>query len=168
MTDEIRRARPGDEAEITAMIHELAEFEQAAAECTVTEEQIRTALFGDTPIAHAHVADFDGRLGAMALWFVNFSTWDGVGGIYLEDLFVRPAFRRRGLARLLLATLARECVDNGFSRLQWAVLNWNTNAIALYDGVGGQPLSEWTTYRVSGPELTALADASPPTAPPAG
>jgi GNAT superfamily N-acetyltransferase len=93
----------------------------------------------------------------MALWFVNFSTWDGVAGIYLEDLFVRPRFRRRGLARALLAALAGECRDNRHTRLSWAVLNWNSDAIALYDGIGGEPQSEWTTYRLSGPPLAELA-----------
>ncbi len=159
MTELIRRARPGDEVEITAMIRELAEFEHASDECTVTEEQLHTALFGDKPVAYAHVVEVDGQAAATAVWFLNFSTWDGVAGIYLEDLFVRPAFRRRGIARKLLATLARECVDNGYSRLQWAVLNWNVNAIALYDAVGGKPQTQWTTYRVSGRELTALAAA---------
>lgn len=139
------------------MIRELAEFEHASDECTVTEEQLHTALFGDKPVAYAHVVEVDGQAAATAVWFLNFSTWDGVAGIYLEDLFVRPAFRRRGIARKLLATLARECVDNGYSRLQWAVLNWNVNAIALYDAVGGKPQTQWTTYRVSGRELTALA-----------
>jgi GNAT superfamily N-acetyltransferase len=93
----------------------------------------------------------------MALWFLNFSTWDGVAGIYLEDLFVRPCFRRHGLARGLLSALAEECVDNGYTRLAWAVLNWNTDAIALYESVGARPQSEWTTYRVSGAELAELA-----------
>ncbi|MHA7649043.1 GNAT family N-acetyltransferase [Mycobacterium sp. ML4] len=157
MTENIRRATPGDVADITAMIHELAAFEHAADECTVTEKQIAAALFGDSPTLYGHVAEDDGRIAAMALWFLNFSTWDGVAGIYLEDLYVRPRFRRRGLARGLLAALATECLRNGYSRLSWAVLNWNTDAIALYDGVGGQPQTEWTTYRVSGPELAALA-----------
>ena len=156
----IRRARPGDETEIVAMIRELAEFERAADECTVTESQISTALFGDDPVGFCHIAEVDGQVAAIALWFRNFSTWDGVAGVYLEDLFVRPAFRRRGLARMMLATLARECVDNGYSRLSWAVLDWNVNAIALYDAVGGKQMSEWITYRVSGPELSALADES--------
>jgi len=156
----IRRARPGDETEIVAMIRELAEFERAADECTVTESQIGTALFGDDPVGFCHIAEVDGQAAAMALWFRNFSTWDGVAGVYLEDLFVCPAFRRRGLARTMLATLARECVDNGYSRLSWAVLDWNVNAIALYDAVGGKQMSEWITYRVSGPELSALADES--------
>ncbi|RUP06267.1 MAG: GNAT family N-acetyltransferase [Mycobacterium sp.] len=157
MSAQIRRATPADVADITAMIHQLAEFEHAADECTVTEKQIATALFGDSPTVYGHVAESDGQVAAMALWFLNFSTWDGVAGIYLEDLYVRPRFRRRGLARGLLAALAAECVRNGYSRLAWAVLNWNTDAIALYDGVGGRPQTEWTTYRVSGPELAALA-----------
>ncbi len=92
----IRRARPGDEAELTEMIHELAEFERAGHECTVTETQLRAALFGDNPSVQGHIAEVDGEAAAGALWFRNFSTWDGVAGIYLEDLFVRPKFRRRG------------------------------------------------------------------------
>ncbi|MCV7409459.1 GCN5 family acetyltransferase [Mycobacterium florentinum] len=157
MSETIRRARPEDAAAITDMIHALAEFEHAADECTVTENQISTALFGNSPIAYGHVAEVDGEIAAMALWFINFSTWDGVGGVYLEDLFVRPGFRRRGLARALLATLAAECVDNGYTRLSWAVLNWNADAIALYDEIGGQPQREWTTYRLSGSALSELA-----------
>ena len=139
------------------MIYELAEFERATQDCTVTEAHIRAALFDDQPKAYAHVAEVDGQVAATALWFLNFSSWDGVAGIYLEDLYVRPAYRRRGLARALLCALARECVEQGYSRLSWAVLNWNVDAIALYDGVGGKPQTEWTTYRVAGPELTALA-----------
>jgi GNAT superfamily N-acetyltransferase len=160
VTELIRRVRPGDEVELTAMIHELAEFEHAAQECTVTESQLRDALFGDQPTVHGHIAEVDGDAAAGALWFRNFSTWDGVAGVYLEDLYVRPQFRRRGLARKMLAALARECVENGYSRLSWAVLDWNVNAIALYDTVGGKPQNDWITYRVSGPELSALADES--------
>ena len=157
MSVTIRRARPGDEVELVAMVRELAEFEHAAEECTVTESQLHAALFGDPATVQAHVAEVDGEPAAMALWFYNFSTWDGVAGVYLEDLFVRPGFRRHGLARALLSTLARECVDKGYSRLTWAVLDWNSNAIALYDSVGGRPQTEWITYRVTGDELTALA-----------
>jgi GNAT superfamily N-acetyltransferase len=154
----IRRVKPGDETELTAMIHELAEFERASHECTVTEDQLRTALFGDDPSVKGHIAEVDGEAAAGALWFRNFSTWDGVPGIYLEDFFVRPKFRRRGLAKAMLATLARECVENGYTRLQWAVLDWNVNAIELYDAVGGHQQTDWITYRVSGPELSALAE----------
>ena len=157
MTENIRRAIPQDAGDIADMIHALAEFEHAAEQCTVTETQISTALFGNTPVVHGHVAEVDGQTAAMALWFVNFSTWDGVAGIYLEDLFVRPGFRRRGLARRLLAALARECVEKSYTRLSWAVLNWNVDAIALYEGVGAAPQHEWTTYRLSGPPLGELA-----------
>ncbi len=157
MTQVVRRAKPEDAADITAMIHGLAEFERAPDQCTVTETQISTALFGSCPTVHGHVAEVDGEVAAMALWFLSFSTWDGVAGIYLEDLFVRTRFRRRGLARALLSALAGECVDNGYTRLSWAVLNWNSDAIALYDEVGAAPQDEWTTYRLSGPPLAELA-----------
>jgi GNAT superfamily N-acetyltransferase len=157
MSMRIRRAAPGDAAAITAMIHDLALFERAPEQCTVVETQISSALFGDSTTLQAHVAEVDGEVAAMALWFLNFSTWDGVEGIYLEDLFVRPQLLRLGLARGLLAALAKECVDHSYTRLAWAVLNWNTDAITLYQAIGGQPQTEWTTYRVSGPELSALA-----------
>lgn len=160
MSEVIRRVRPGDETELTAMIHELAAFERAAERCTVSEEQLRRALFDEPTIVRGHLVEVDGHAAAAALWFRNFSTWDGVAGIYLEDLFVRPRFRRRGLARRILSTLARECLDNGYTRLSWAVLDWNFDAIALYDAVGGKPQADWITYRVSGPELSALAEGS--------
>jgi GNAT superfamily N-acetyltransferase len=157
MTIEIRQARPGDEPELTAMVHELAAFEHAADKCTLTESRLSTALFADTPTAWAHIAEVDGDAAACALWYRTFSTWEGVAGLYLEDLYVRPQFRRLGLGRALLATLAAECVSHGYPRLEWAVLDWNVNAIALYDAVGGRQQSEWITYRVSGSELSELA-----------
>ncbi|MBV9512816.1 MAG: GNAT family N-acetyltransferase, partial [Mycobacteriaceae bacterium] len=101
MTTLIRCARPGDEAEITAMIYELATFERAEHDCTVTQTQMRAALFGPDPMVHALLAEVAGRVAAAAVWFLSFSTWDGRPGIYLEDLFVRPGFRRQGLARAL-------------------------------------------------------------------
>ena len=158
MTEIIRRAIPQDAVDIADMIHGLAEFERAPDQCTVTETRISTALFSNSPTVHGHVAVVDGEVAAMALWFLSFSTWDGVAGIYLEDLFVRARFRRRGLARALLSELARECHDNGYTRLSWAVLNWNSDAIALYDGIGAAPQSEWTTYRLSGSRLAELAE----------
>ena len=157
MSTLIRTARPGDEPAIAAMIRALAEFERAPEQCTVTESQLTAALFGDDAPARCLIAEVDGEPAAMALWYRTFSTWDGVAGIHLEDLFVLDRFRRRGLARALLAELARECVRNGYSRLGWAVLDWNTDAIDLYDAVGGRPMPEWINYRVSGPELAALA-----------
>lgn len=158
MSHRIRRAAPQDAAAITDMIHELADFEHAADQCTVTEKQIAAALFEDPPRVYGHVAEVDGEIAAMALWFLNYSTWDGVAGIYLEDLFVRPEFRRRGLARALLAALASECLRRGYTRVSWAVLNWNADAITLYDGIGGEPQNEWTTYRLSGASLARLAE----------
>lgn len=158
MSTVIRRARCGDEAEITAMIYELATFERAVDQCTVTENQMHTSLFGPNPTAYAHVAEVDGQIAAGAVWYLSFSTWDGQAGIYLEDLFVRPVFRRRGLARALMRELASECVANGYTRLTWAVLDWNVDAIALYHEVGGKPLTEWVTYRMSGPALSDLAE----------
>lgn len=153
----IRLARPGDETDIVAMIHDLAEFELAPEECTVTESHISAALFGDDAVASCHIVEVEDEVAGMALWFRNFSTWDGVAGIHLEDLFVRPRYRRRGVARALLSALAGECVQRGYSRLSWAVLEWNSDAIALYDSVGGRQMTEWVTYRVSGAELSALA-----------
>lgn len=158
MSHHIRRAAPQDAAAITDMIHALADFEHAADQCTVTEKQISAALFEDPPAVYGHVAEADGEVAAMALWFLNYSTWDGVAGIYLEDLFVRPKFRRRGLARALLAALASECLQRGYTRLSWAVLKWNADAITLYDGIGGEPQNEWTTYRLSGASLAGLAE----------
>ena len=158
MSHRVRRAAPQDAAAITDMIHALAEFERAADQCTVTETQIAAALFDEVPTVYGHVAEVDGEIAAMALWFLNYSTWDGVEGIYLEDLFVRPGFRRRGLARALLAALASECLRRGYTRLSWAVLNWNADAITLYDGIGGKPQNEWTTYRLSGASLVGLAE----------
>jgi GNAT superfamily N-acetyltransferase len=157
VTAHIRRVIPTDVTAVTAMIHELAEFERAPEECTVTETDMSAALFDEPTTLRGHVAEVNGEIAAMALWFLNFSTWDGVAGVYLEDLFVRPQFRRRGLARALLAVLARECVDNGYTRLSWAVLNWNTDSIALYEAIGGQPQSAWISYRLSGSELAELA-----------
>lgn len=153
----IRRARPADVDALTALVYELAEYEKARHECTVVPEQLHTALFGADAAAFAHVAeDAHGTVVGMALWFRNFSTWDGVHGIYLEDLYVRPEHRGQGHGRALLAALARECVDRGYSRLSWSVLDWNTPSIGFYRSLGAVPQDEWTTFRLSGQALTAL------------
>ena len=161
----IRRARPDDVEAITELIYELAEYEKARHECTVTPEQIHLALFDANPAAFAHIAATDdGTVVGLALWFRNFSTWDGVHGIYLEDLYVTPEHRGAGHGRALLATLARECVERGYTRLSWAVLDWNTPSIGFYRSLDAVPQDEWTTYRLSGAALAALADAAPPRA----
>ncbi|MBP1163079.1 MULTISPECIES: GNAT family N-acetyltransferase [Rhodococcus] len=154
----IRRATPDDAAAITGLIYDLAEYEKARHECTVTVEQITTALFGENPSAFCHVAEEAGDVIGLALWFRNFSTWDGVHGIYLEDLFVLPERRGAGHGKALLAALAKECADNDYSRLSWSVLNWNAPSIAFYESLGATAQDEWTTYRLSGDALGSLAE----------
>ncbi|PTR44442.1 L-amino acid N-acyltransferase YncA [Rhodococcus sp. OK611] len=154
----IRRATPDDAAAITGLIYDLAEYEKARHECTVTVEQITTALFGENPSAFCHVAEEEGDVIGLALWFRNFSTWDGVHGIYLEDLFVLPERRGAGHGKALLAALAKECADNDYSRLSWSVLNWNAPSIAFYESLGATAQDEWTTYRLSGDALGSLAE----------
>ncbi|MET4609637.1 GNAT superfamily N-acetyltransferase [Rhodococcus sp. PvR044] len=154
----IRRATPDDAAAITGLIYDLADYEKARHECTVTVEQITTALFGENPSAFCHVAEEAGDVIGLALWFRNFSTWDGVHGIYLEDLFVLPERRGAGHGKALLAALAKECADNDYSRLSWSVLNWNAPSIAFYESLGATAQEEWTTYRLSGDALGSLAE----------
>jgi GNAT superfamily N-acetyltransferase len=138
------------------LVYELAEYERAPDECHLTADQLRTALFGETPALFAHVAELDGEVVGCALWFLNFSTWDGEHGIYLEDLYVRPSARGAGLGKALLIALAGECVRRGYTRLQWWVLNWNEPAIGFYRSLGAVPMDEWTVMRVSGDALGRL------------
>lgn len=154
----VRPARPEDVPDILRMVHELAEYERAAHEVQATEEQFQQALFGDRPAVFAHVVDGpDGRLAGFALWFLNFSTWLGRHGVYLEDLYVRPEFRGRGYGRLLLAELARTCVERGYGRLEWWVLDWNEPALRFYRSLGAIPMDEWTVHRVTGQDLRTLS-----------
>ncbi|HEU5473742.1 MAG TPA: GNAT family N-acetyltransferase [Actinophytocola sp.] len=155
----IRRATESDVNAMVQLVYELAEYERAPDECHLTAEQLHRALFAESPALFAHVAELDGDVVGCALWFKNFSTWDGVHGVYLEDLFVRPSARGTGLGKALLAALAEECVRNGYTRLQWWVLNWNEPAIGFYKSLGAVPMDEWTVMRVSGPALTQLARA---------
>jgi GNAT superfamily N-acetyltransferase len=157
----IRPATEGDVPEIVAMVHELAEYERAPEECHLTEHQLTDALFGPTPALFGHVALVDGEAAGCALSFLNFSTWRGVHGIYLEDLFVRPRFRGHGLGRALLARLAQECVTRGLGRLEWSVLDWNAPSIGFYRALGAVSLDEWTTFRLDGAALTALGSTAP-------
>ncbi|WP_040320507.1 GNAT family N-acetyltransferase [Aeromicrobium marinum] len=157
----VRPARTDDVPRIHALVHELAAYEREPDSCTVTVDQLRTALFGDAPALFAHVAVVDDDVVGTAIWFLNYSTWDGAHGIYLEDLFVRPDVRGRGAGRDLLATLARLCAARGYSRLTWSVLDWNAPSIAFYESLGARPMDGWSTYRLSGPALAALG--APPT-----
>ncbi|MGW1224202.1 N-acetyltransferase family protein [Streptomyces sp. NPDC001478] len=159
----IRTATPADVPVIHALVRELAEYEKALHEVKATEEQLREALFGERPAAFAHVAvsdeadgDGEGEVVGFALWFLNFSTWNGVHGIYLEDLYVRPERRGGGHGKALLTELARICVERGYGRLEWSVLNWNAPSIAFYESLGARPQDEWTVYRLTGGALEGL------------
>jgi GNAT superfamily N-acetyltransferase len=153
----IRPARPEDVPAIVAMVHELAAFEKAPEQCHLTEPQLHAALFGPAPALFGHVArDEKGRLIGYALWFLNFSTWEGVHGIYLEDLYVRPEARGTGAGKRLLAELARICVDRGYARLDLQVLDWNP-ARDVYTALGFTAQDEWLPYRLTGAPLRRLA-----------
>jgi GNAT superfamily N-acetyltransferase len=154
----IRTATPADIPVIHALVRELAEYEKALDEANATEEQLHEALFGEHPAAYAHIAvdDTTGEPVGFALWFLNFSTWRGVHGIYLEDLYVRPTARGAGHGKALLTELARICVERGYQRLEWSVLNWNTPSIAFYESLGARPQDEWTVYRLTDEALLTL------------
>ena len=152
----VRRARRSDVEGIIELCRGLAVYEKAPDEFKMTAEQLDTALFGPAPQVFAHVAESGGVVVGCAVWFLTFSTWDGVHGIYLEDLYVTPEQRGTGLGFALLTELAKECVSNGYTRLQWAVLDWNTPSIEFYDRLGAKPLDDWITYRLSGDALRAL------------
>ena len=153
----IQPVRPQDVPAVVAMVHELAAYERAPQECHLTAEQMHAALFGVSPALFGHVAfDGDGAPIGMMLWFLNFSTWEGTHGIYLEDLYVRPDARSGGVGTAMLATLARICVERGYRRLEWWMIDWNP-AAAFYASIGARPMSEWLPYRLTGDALAALA-----------
>lgn len=155
----MRRTRPGDVDTVVALVGELADYERAPEACTLTAAQLHRALFGERPALHGHVAEIGGRVVGMALWFLTFSTWDGVHGIHLEDLYVRPQHRGAGVGGALLAELGAECVRRGYSRLEFSVLDWNEPALRVYRAMGAVPMDEWTVHRISGPALRALGGA---------
>ncbi|MCU0264863.1 MAG: GNAT family N-acetyltransferase [Actinomycetia bacterium] len=157
----IRPVQPDDLVELHAMVRELAEYERSLEHVRSTPEDFRLALFGPNPALFGHVVDCGTELGGFAVWFVNFSTWSGRHGIYLEDLYVRPHLRGQGLGRDLLAELARTCVARGYARLEWWVLDWNEPARRFYASLGAQPMEEWTVHRVSGGALDRLAEGTP-------
>lgn len=172
----IRPATPDDVPEILALVLELAEYERSAHAVRMSVDQLTALLFGGTPeapgvasttphglpAAYAHVVEHADHehgtaLGGFALWFLNTSTWTGTHGIYLEDLYVRPQLRGTGYGRALLRTLAQVCVERGYQRLEWWVLDWNEPAIGFYRSIDAQPMDEWTVQRVDGDALTRLA-----------
>ncbi|HSX66996.1 GNAT family N-acetyltransferase [Nocardioides sp.] len=156
MTTAIRPITPSDLARAVELVHELATYEKAPDECHLTVAQLEAALFGDSPALFGHVATHDDEVVGIALWFLNFSTWRGTHGIYLEDLFVSPAHRGLGLGRDLLAALAAECAERGYERLEWSVLDWNEPAIGFYRSLGAVAMDEWTVNRLTGEALARL------------
>jgi GNAT superfamily N-acetyltransferase len=158
----IRPARLDDVPAVVAMVHELADFERAADQCRLTAGQLEAAMFGPRPQVFGHVAvDAEGAPIGFALWYVNFSTWEGTHGVHLEDLFVRPAARGTGAGRALLAALAALCVERGYRRLEWVMLDWNP-AAKFYDAIGATVVGDWLPYRLSGAALEELASTSAP------
>ena len=161
MSLSINRARREQAGLIYALIGELADYEKLSHEVEATEEGIAAALFGDNPRLFCEIAEWNGEGVGFAVWFFNFSTFSGRPGIYLEDLFVRPAFRGKGIGKALLSYLARLSLAHGCSRLQWSVLDWNTPSIDFYKSLGAVMMDEWTVCRVNGEALAKLAKAVP-------
>lgn len=154
----IRSARPDDLPAIAELIRALAEYERLSNEVVLEESRLREHLFGPRPYAEVLLADEDGHAAGFALFFHNYSTFLGRPGIWLEDLFVRPELRGRGLGKALLQALARLAVERGCGRLEWSVLNWNEPSIRFYRSLGAVPMDEWTTYRLTGKALAELAE----------
>lgn len=157
LPDGIRAATPADVADVLRLIRDLAEYERDLDAVRNTPERLHEALFGDDPTASALVAEVDGAVVGTAVWYRTYSTWTGVAGLHLEDLYVDPAHRGRGLGKAFFAALARIAVARGYARFEWVVLDWNQPAIDFYDALGGRPLGDWTTYRVDGERLRELA-----------
>jgi len=153
----LREARPGDEPGILACITALAVYEKEPDAVDNTVDALTATLFGPEPRAFAHVVERDDQIVGIAVWFVTYSTWTGRHGIWLEDLFVLDSERGRGYGKALIRALAAVCVERGYSRFEWTVLDWNEPAIGFYRSLGVTPLTEWTTQRLTGDALLALA-----------
>jgi GNAT superfamily N-acetyltransferase len=154
---QIRPATIADTDEILALIYELAVYEKAPQEARATREQIIEGFFNESPKVFCEIVEVDGAIVGLAIWFLNYSTWQGKHGIYLEDLFVRPQYRGKGYGKALLKHLAAICEERGYGRFQWWVLDWNTPAIEFYKSLGAKAMDSWTVYRVSEDALTELA-----------
>ena len=154
---QIRMAQPADVEDIHRLIYELAVYEKAPEEMVATIDQINISLFNANPVAFCHVAEVDGKVVGIALWFLNYSTWLGKAGIYLEDLFVQPEYRGHGIGKGFMQTLAALCVERGYERFQWWVLDWNKPSIDFYQELGAVPMDEWTVFRLSGDALKKFA-----------
>ena len=154
----IRAVTPDDVPAVVALVYELAEYERLIELCHLTEDQLTAALFGPSPALFGLVAIDDDKVVGYALYFLNFSTWEGVHGIYLEDLYVHPDQRGSGLGRALLAGLAGVANERGYARVEWSVLDWNAPSIAFYRSLGAEPMDGWTVFRLTGPALKRVAE----------
>lgn len=157
MSVTIRPARPADASLIYSLICELAEYERLSHDVDSTEQQIAAALFGPQPRVFCDLAELDGEPVGFALWFLNFSTFRGRHGLYLEDIFVRPAHRGKGIGKELMRNLARHCVERGYARFEWTVLDWNEPSIEFYRSIGADVLGDWRVCRMSGEALANFA-----------
>jgi diamine N-acetyltransferase len=153
----IRQAAPSDSALIFALVCELAAYEKLSGEVDAMEQDIAKALFAPDPRVFCDIAEWDGEPAGFAVWFLNYSTFRGRHGIYLEDIFVRPPLRGKGIGKALLAGLAARCVDNDWARCEWAVLDWNAPSIAFYRSIGADILEQWKICRLSGDALARFA-----------
>jgi GNAT superfamily N-acetyltransferase len=153
----VREAVPADADDIERLVRELATYEREPEAVVATAPDFAAALFAERPLVHCLVAEVDGRMAGIAVWFVTFSTWRGRHGLWLEDLFVSPAHRGLGLGRALLARLAAIAGERGYERLEWNVLDWNTPALGFYRWLGAEALDGWTVHRLSGEALRVLA-----------
>lgn len=156
----IREARIEDVQAIHDLIVQLAIYEKEPDAVSASPDQIRDNLFGPDPVAFCHVAEIDGEVVGIAIWFLNYSTWLGKAGLYLEDLFIVPEFRGRGLGLAFMKTLAKICIERGYERFQWWVLDWNEPSINFYKSIGAEAMDEWTVYRLSGSALSNFAASS--------
>jgi GNAT superfamily N-acetyltransferase len=163
---QIRSATEQDTPLVLAFIKELAEYERMTDEVTATEDELGACLFGPDRVASAVLAYVGGEPAGFAVYFFNFSTFLARPGLYLEDLFVKPAWRGRGIGRALLAHLARIAVERGCGRMEWSVLDWNELALNVYRAIGARPMSDWTVQRLTGPALESLAGTAPASRPP--
>lgn len=153
----IRSARPGEAGLVLDFIKALAEYERLADEVVATEAEIAAALFGEDPRVFCDIAEWDGEPAGFSVWFYTYSTFSGRHGIWLEDLFVHPHLRGRGIGKALIATLAKRCVAERLPRLAWWVLNWNEPSRVFYRSIGAKAQDEWTVKRLDGEALVRLA-----------
>jgi len=154
----IRPAKIQEVGEVLQLIQDLATYEKAPEQVEASEEDLLNTIFASDPRVFCDLVEVDGQIAGMAIWFLNYSTWQAKHGIYLEDLFIKPEYRGRGYGKALLKHLAKICDEKGYGRLQWWVLDWNSPAIEFYKSLGAEAMDEWTVYRTSGKALKDLGN----------